>query len=364
MNATHPFSATSHVAADLTPGTAGLTPGKMTSDRDSSRILIFVVAVTLVLLMACFAAAQVRKVVACEACDAPSAVAANASAAEPASDAPPQGTVPSATSPHSANTPSTSDPNTGLSFGQWFRRAADDQWQIYSGPFRSTSALKWDLIFAAGTGALIPADRHITDALPRDHLKLSRDISNVGSYATIGSVGAFLLTGLITDNAHAREAGILGIESVANSAAVWAVANTLTRRERPLEGDGRGRFWVNNGLKSSMPSAHATLTWAAASTIAHEYPSPLVEGLAYGAATAVSVTRVTGLRHFPADAFVGSFFGYFIGRQIFRMHCAPGLSEACHKTHGHKHDLLPSDDTSAAQADSAERKPLAVATRP
>jgi hypothetical protein len=37
-------------------------------------------------------------------------------------------------------------------------------------------------------------------------------------------------------------------------------------------------------------------SWTAASTIAHEYPKPWVEWLAYGTAAAVSVTRFTSLQ--------------------------------------------------------------------
>ena len=273
-----------------------------------------------------------------------------------ASAAPPQ-----ANGHASSSSATAANQNSGLSLGDWLRRAGNDQWRIYSGPFRSESAIKWDILVAAGTGGLIAADRHITNQLPRDHLKLSRDISNIGSYATIGSVGAIWLAGMATDNAHARETGILGIESVANSAAVWAVMNTLTRRERPLEGTGQGRFWVNNGLKSSMPSAHSMLTWAAATTIAHEYPHPAIEALAYGAATAVSVTRVTGLRHFPADSFLGSVVGFLIAREMFQLHCTPGLSTGCHNAHGGKRDLLLDEDTSTAQANSSEPRRTRIA---
>lgn len=37
-------------------------------------------------------------------------------------------------------------------------------------------------------------------------------------------------------------------------------------------------------------------------------------------ATTVSVTRVTGLKHFPADVAVGGVFGYLIGQHIFHAH--------------------------------------------
>jgi membrane-associated phospholipid phosphatase len=101
---------------------------------------------------------------------------------------------------------------------------------------------------------------------------------------------------------------------------VDAVTQLIAGRERPLEGSGHGRFWVNNAFNSAFPSQHSGLTWSIASVLAHEYPQPWVQFLAYGTATTVSVTRVTGLKHFPADVAVGGVFGYFIGQHIFHAH--------------------------------------------
>ncbi|HZU43856.1 MAG TPA: hypothetical protein VE994_14355, partial [Terriglobales bacterium] len=144
-------------------------------------------ALALSLSVPCVAAGQVA-VTNCAACDAPSAVVTRdlqLAALPPQASSP--GTVP-------ATTQAPKDQNFDLSVGQWIRRFGDDQWNIWSGPFRTKSAIKWDLLFAAGTGALIPADRHITDSLARNlsrnDLNVSREISNVGSYTTIGSVGA------------------------------------------------------------------------------------------------------------------------------------------------------------------------------
>jgi membrane-associated phospholipid phosphatase len=67
-----------------------------------------------------------------------------------------------------------------------------------------------------------------------------------------------------------------------------------------------------------------------ASVIAREYPRPWVKWLAYGTATAVSVTRFTGREHFPSDVVVGSVIGYLIGRHIFKAHCREGISADCH----------------------------------
>ncbi|HKS76545.1 MAG TPA: phosphatase PAP2 family protein [Terriglobales bacterium] len=203
-----------------------------------------------------------------------------------------------------------------------------DQGEIYTAPFHR-SALKWDVGMVAVTGAFIAADRHISAQIPSSNLNISRDLSNVGLYGTLGAVGASFVTGVATHDPHAEEAGFLAGEAVGNSAVLFFLMKEISGRERPLEGQGKGHFFQYNGVSSSFPSGHAIITWSAATVLAHEYPKPWVKWLAYGTAAAVTVTRVTGKEHFPSDVIVGSTFGYLIGRHIFHAHCKPGLSEAC-----------------------------------
>jgi len=149
------------------------------------------------------------------------------------------------------------------------------------------------------------------------------------------SVAGLWLSSLKTGDEHARETGILSAEAFANTAAVLGLTQLVTGRERPTEGTGNGRFWQNNALGSSFPSAHSSFTWTMASVLAHEYPKPWMKWLAYGTATTVSVTRVTGLKHFPSDVAVGGAFGYLIGQQIFNAHCVMGLSPHCRSSKKH-----------------------------
>jgi membrane-associated phospholipid phosphatase len=213
-------------------------------------------------------------------------------------------------------------------FQRGLKRMGRDQAEIYSAPFHRSS-LKWDALFLAGTGILIASDKHTSGAVPLDHINLSRDISNVGLYGTGAVAGTLFLSSLATHNEHAREAGVLSAEAFANAFPVYAVLQLSAGRQRPNEGNGLGRFERNNALSSSFPSGHAIFTWSVATVIAHEYPRPWVQWLAYGTATAVSITRFTGREHFPADVLVGSVFGYLIGRHIFHAHCQPGLSDDC-----------------------------------
>src|SRR5439155_1507881 len=57
-----------------------------------------------------------------------------------------------------------------------------------------------------------------------------------------------------------------------------------------------------------------------ASVLAHEYPGTLSQILAYGLATTVSATRVTGQQHFASDVIIGSALGWYFGRQVYRAH--------------------------------------------
>jgi membrane-associated phospholipid phosphatase len=184
-------------------------------------------------------------------------------------------------------------------------------------------------MFAIVAAGLIASDKHISGELPRDHVDVSQHISDIGLYSMSASVAGLWLSSLKTQDDHARETGILAAEAFANTAAVLGLSQFIAGRERPTEGSGNGRFWQNNALGSSFPSAHSSFTWTMASVVAHEYPKPWVRWLVYGTATTVSVTRVTGLKHFPSDVVVGGTLGYLIGQQIFNAHCLPGLSSHC-----------------------------------
>ena len=208
------------------------------------------------------------------------------------------------------------------------KRGIKDQVDIYTAPFHK-SALKWDIGVSAVTAGLMVVDPDASRKFSDTPRTPSLRISDVGLWGTVGSVGMFYLSGSITDNPHAKETGFLGAEALANTAITYTLFKTATGRERPLVGAGNGRFWHYNRLGSSFPSGHASLTWAGAAVIAHEYPKRWVQLLTYGTATAVSFTRYSGRAHFPSDLLVGSTVGYLIGTHIFKTHCRLDLSVDC-----------------------------------
>jgi membrane-associated phospholipid phosphatase len=217
------------------------------------------------------------------------------------------------------------DSSRGKFLTRWVKRGLRDQADIYTAPLHR-SVLKWVIGLPVVTAGLIAIDKHASGALPRNPSSASADISDVGLFATAGAVGVLLIDGRAQGDSHAFETGVLGAEAMANSGVVYAVLQLIAERERPLQGTGQGHFFQTSGLDNSFPSGHTIITWTAASTIAHEYPKPWVEWLAYGTAAAVSVTRFTSLQHFPSHVVVGSTLGYLIGRHIFHAHCKAGLS--------------------------------------
>ena len=125
--------------------------------------------------------------------------------------------------------------------------------------------------------------------------------------------------GSLNGAGRSRETGLLTGEALINSGAVAEALKVVFGRERPTLTDGQGRFFQDFG-DPSFPSIHSMLSWTAASVIAHEYPGWLSQTLVYGTASAVSVARVTGRKHFPSDVIIGGGLGWLIGRQVYIRH--------------------------------------------
>ena len=219
--------------------------------------------------------------------------------------------------------PGTDPENTiGISL---LKHLATDQKQFWLRPLKPDKAMATQFLpFVGFTGLLMRGDHWISQQVPDSpsQLKRSRDISNYGAYALAGAAGGAFLFGHITHNDHLREAGFLSGEAALNSTAIDFAFKEILRRQRPYQGDGTGKFFQGG---SSFPSEHSAMAWSVASVMAHEYPGTLTKMMAYGLATAVTMTRVTSKEHFPSDVVVGSALGWYMGRQVYRAHHDPGL---------------------------------------
>src|SRR5256886_7616901 len=209
------------------------------------------------------------------------------------------------------------DPNNKLGW-PFVRHLASDQKAFWtSGKEISNRGTKTFVPFTAFTGLLIASDSWLSKQVPDkpNQLRRSKNVSDFATYSLVGAAGASFLWGHLTNNDRLRESGLLSGEAAVNSTAVTFALRAIAGRERPLVGDGLGRFFHGGG---SFPSEHATLPWSAASVLAHEYPGPLTKFFAYGLASAVTLTRVTSQQHFASDAFIGSAIGWYIRGPVYR----------------------------------------------
>lgn len=205
---------------------------------------------------------------------------------------------------------------------EFFKNILHDQKSIWTAPFRlERTDMKWVVPSSIGLMALFTTDRITGDEIFETNrpVNLSRHISNAGSIYGLGAVATtFYVIGRKTGNYRARETGLLSAEALINSAIVEGVLKEITQRARPADGVERSEFFDGG---SSFPSGHSTQAWAVAAVIASEYKHrPAVQIAAYGIASAVSVARFTGHKHYISDVVAGSALGYGIGKFVYRAH--------------------------------------------
>jgi membrane-associated phospholipid phosphatase len=208
-----------------------------------------------------------------------------------------------------------------------FLNLPGDQKAIWTSPsrLRPHDAL-WFAPTIATVGVLIGSDRHSmarAQSSP-DAINTSENIANGGIATLLAIPAGMYALGSWQGHSRQRETGLLSGEAVINAYAVGEAIKLITGRDRPAVGNGEGNFFSQR-KDPSFPSTHSILSWASASVIAHEYPGPLTQLLAYGTAGAVSIARVTGRQHFPSDVVVGAALGWFIGHEVYENRHDPTL---------------------------------------
>lgn len=186
----------------------------------------------------------------------------------------------------------------------------------------------WLVPLGGFTSVLFVTDAQFSRHLSHDPTTIShyKTLSDAGVAALIGGAGGLWLMSFPTHSSHWRETGFLSGEAAINSLVAAEALKYSLRRERPYQANGSGDFFQSGG--TSFPSEHATAAFSVAGVIAHEYPGPLPKILAYGLATAVSISRVKARQHFNSDVLVGSVMGDMIAQNVYSRHFDPELGGA------------------------------------
>jgi membrane-associated phospholipid phosphatase len=195
-----------------------------------------------------------------------------------------------------------------------------DQKNFWSTPFHMNSTeWQWTVPLAFAGAALVASDTAIEAHVTTNPTTVSHAVSasNAGLAAMAGAGAGMFLWGHLRNNDQMRETGLLSGEAGIDAFLDTEVFKYASGRERPFTGSGKGHFFQGG---TSFPSEHASISWAIASVIAHEYPGPFTQLLAYGAAGGISAARVVGHQHFASEVVLGSALGWYLGRQVYRSH--------------------------------------------
>lgn len=214
-------------------------------------------------------------------------------------------------------------PGASRTFSGLARDFVGDQKAIWTSPARLRfDDTEWLVPFAGLTAGLFVTDRQVSGHLATDlnTQQHYRKIATDGSLALVGVGGGLAVWGAFSHNDHQRETGFLAGEAAIDSLVVAEALKYTFNRERPYQGNGAGHFF-NGG--TSFPSEHSAAAWSIAAIVAHEYPGRLPRLLAYGLATAVSLSRIRSRDHFPSDVLVGSGMGYLVSEYVYRKHHDP-----------------------------------------
>jgi membrane-associated phospholipid phosphatase len=205
------------------------------------------------------------------------------------------------------------------------RHVVLDQKAIWTSPSRLRfEDATWLVPFAGFAAGLFATDREMSLHLSNNPSTLHRynSFSNYGLAAMAGGAGGMYLWGHFTHDEHKRETGLLSGEAALDALSITTVTEYALGRERPIDGNHSGSFFSGG---SSFPSDHAAVAWSIASVVSHEYPRPWMKFLAYGAATAISISRVYAKQHYSSDVFIGTGIGWLVGQQVYLTRRNPEL---------------------------------------
>ncbi len=180
-------------------------------------------------------------------------------------------------------------------------------------------------VVAGVGGGLMLLDNEIRDFMQGDvRSGATDDIADVvyhfGSFYTLAAgLGVTYASGELIGDRRLQEVGLLGGQSLLLAGVLGTGVKWLTQRDRPNSGKGAGSWspFSFDEDNTSFPSGHALHAFAVASVVASEYYDyELVGPIAYGLATATSLSRLNNNKHWASDVFIGGALGYFIGKMV------------------------------------------------
>lgn len=190
--------------------------------------------------------------------------------------------------------------------------------------------------FAGLTAAMFPLDKSIARQLQHDTLQKGFVDHGATAFELISVPGVYILGpavylyGRYAHNAAAADLGLHSTEAILLATGITGVAKGALGRSRPYvtRDSNPHDFAFGKGFtgedRSSFPSAHTAVAFAAASSVtselAHLWPghTAIVAPILYGGATIVGISRMYHDKHWASDVALGAGLGIFSGLKVVR----------------------------------------------
>ncbi len=185
----------------------------------------------------------------------------------------------------------------------------------------AASLLRWETLAVGAVlwGSLAGFDTAIRDFTLEHQGTLGDDLSSIGRdfghWPITGPIfmGGSVLVGLIGDGSVGARRGAAASVGMITGSLANEVINQIVGRRRPAEGFGPLEFDPFHG-HSSFGSGHAAFAFSIAGSV-DEMTDGWIAAPFYGVAALTALSRVYDDRHWFTDVVVGSFLGYWAGRQ-------------------------------------------------
>ncbi len=198
----------------------------------------------------------------------------------------------------------------------------------FSAPFqfKSKDIVRLSVV-GAGTALLFGVDHLNRDFQKIDNRFFSSVMKIDSYYGTVWMLGlisgSLYAGGILSGKDEVREAGLMVFEAGLFSGITTTVLKIAFGRERPYVSGDKFKFhpFSFGGNKFySLPSGHATLSFAISSVLASKFDDKFIKVLIYTPAVLTALARVYNNQHWFSDVFLGSTIGYFSGVYIVNLH--------------------------------------------
>ncbi len=198
----------------------------------------------------------------------------------------------------------------------------------FSAPFhfKSRDIIRVSAV-GAGTALLFGVDHLNKDFQKIDNKIFSSAMKIDSYYGTVWMLGlisgSLYAGGILFGSDETRETGLMVFEAGVFSGITTTILKVAFGRERPYVNNDKFRFhpFSFEGNKFySLPSGHATLSFAISTVIASKVDNRFVKVLIYTPAVLTALARVYNNQHWFSDVFLGSAIGYFSGVYVVNRH--------------------------------------------